>query len=88
MISSINKPDYYIVSLLHVFEYTFIYDSAPTAHRRLIVIVGEATKGIVAEGRGRSGAELQMYNSTTEDIAPEGRWLYYIYGSIIVGNSS
>ena len=35
VISSINKPDHYIVSLLHVFEDTLVYDSAPTAHRRL-----------------------------------------------------
>ena len=39
MISSINKPDYYIVSLLYVFKYTFIYDSAPIAYRRLIVLI-------------------------------------------------
>ena len=39
VISSINKLDYYIVSLLYVFKYTFIYDSAPIAHRRLIVLI-------------------------------------------------
>ena len=37
VISSINKPDHYMVSSLHVFEYTFVCDSAPTAHRRLTV---------------------------------------------------
>ena len=35
VISSINKPDHCMVSSLHVFEYTFVCDSAPTAHRRL-----------------------------------------------------
>ena len=38
MISSINKLDLCIVFLLHVFEYTFIYNSALIAHRRLISI--------------------------------------------------
>ena len=39
VISSIKKPDYCIVSSLHVFVYTFIYDSAPIAHRRLTVLI-------------------------------------------------
>ena len=39
VISSINKPDHYIVSSLHVFEYTFVCDSAPIAHRRLTIIL-------------------------------------------------
>ena len=39
MISSINKPDYYIVSLLYIFIYTFIYNSALIAYYRFIVLI-------------------------------------------------
>ena len=39
MISSIKKLDYYIVSLLYIFIYTFIYNSAPIVYYRLIVLI-------------------------------------------------
>ena len=39
MISSINKLDYYIVSLLYIFKYTLIYNSALIVYYRLIVLI-------------------------------------------------
>ena len=60
-----------------------------------IVLPKGSNVNIAAEGRverqvkraERSGAELQMYDGAAKDIAPEGRWLHYVYGSAIVGSS-
>ena len=62
VISSINKPDHCIVSLLYVFVYIFVYDSAPTAHRRLIVIYVMSQRC--------AGAALSSYQAafTSQDI--------------------